>query len=475
MKNFIVILFLSFSSISWTQTTTNIRVKGYLFDQTSSEPIPFVKIENKSTKTVSISSFEGYFEIELNSIDDTIISSHYDYKTLQLKDLNLNDTLQIFLNRNFTEIDEVVVKPSDNTQLYLLLTSFSKRHYLSDKEAKAYFVLKSYLDSSQIELVEAYYNAEIKGYDISELKIKTGRIAVKPTNQNRIFANFSSSKAICELNTLTENEYFPISPFELNYKKLRKTYNLDLVSTYVNEFNDSICVITFNPKATKTDCFKGKVCLNITKESIDKLELESEIGNKHPFLPLFPTDSIQHVKMHISKTFHNISGSIVLDQIEFNYSFDYLSRTDREEKAKYTIQSKALIYFYDYSNLFILPFFQFEENVNDYRKVHALPYLSRFWNSNSELKMNNQTNESNSFYNDKNAFTNQNLFDLKLFSKNQDSTKRQKTDFYESKYIHWSKNRVLLKEMEIDTLTQRLSSINSLNYQISVQVLFACR
>ena len=352
MKNLIVILLLSFSSFSWAQTTTNLKVKGYLFDQTSSEPIPFVKIENKSTKTVSISSFEGYFEIELNSIDDTIISSHYDYKTLQLKDLNLNDTLQIFLNRNFTEIDEVVVKPSDNTQLYLLLTSFSKRHYLSDKEAKAYFVLKSYLDSSQIELVEAYYNAEIKGYDISELKIKTGRIAVKPTNQNRIFANFSSSKAICELNTLTENEYFPISPFELNYKKLRKTYNLDLVSTYVNEFNDSICVITFNPKATKTDCFKGKVCLNITKESIDKLELESEIGNKHPFLPLFPTDSIQHVKMHISKTFHNISGSIVLDQIEFNYSFDYLSRTDREEKAKYTIQSKALIYFYDYSNLF---------------------------------------------------------------------------------------------------------------------------
>ncbi|MFN6077500.1 MAG: carboxypeptidase-like regulatory domain-containing protein [Fluviicola sp.] len=470
MKNFIVILILSFSSISWTQTTTNIRVKGYLFDQTSSEPIPFVKIENKSTKTVSISSFEGYFEIELNSIDDTIISSHYDYKTLQLKDLNLNDTLQIFLNRNFTEIDEVVVKPSDNTQLYLLLTSFSKRHYLTDKEAKAYFVLKSYLDSSQIELVEAYYNAEIKGYDVSELKIKTGRIAVKPTNQNRIFANLSSSKAICELRTLYENQYFPVSPFELNYKKLRKFYNLELISTYVNERKDSICVINFYPKASKTDYFKGKVWLNITKLSIDKLDLENELCTNYPFLPLFPMDSIQNVNLHISKTFHTTSGSIVLDKIEFNYSFDYLSRTDREEKAKYTIQSKALVYFYDYSNLFTLPVFQFEENVNDYRKVHALPYLSRFCNSNSELKMNDQTNETNSFYSDKNAFTNQNLFDLKLFSKNQDSTKRQKTDFYESKYIHWSKNRVLLKEMEIDTLTQRLSSINSLNYQISVQV-----
>lgn len=470
MKNFIVILFLSFSSISWTQTTTKLKVKGYLFDQTSSEPIPFVKIENKSTKTVSVSSFEGYFEIDLNSTDDTIIISHYDYKTQLLKAPNENDTLQIFLNRNYTEIAEVVVKPSDNTQLYLLLNSFSKRNYLTDKESKAYFVLKSYLDSSQIELVEAYYNAEIKGYDISELKIKTGRIAVKPTNQNRIFANFSSSKAICELNTLTENEYFPISPFELNYKKLRKSYNLELISSYINEQNDSICIIYFYPKATKIDCFKGKIWLNITKESIDKLELESEICNKHPFLPLFPTDSIQHVKMHISKTFHNTLGSIVLDQIDFNFSFDYLSRTDREEKVTYTIQSKALVYFYNYSNVFVLPAFRFHENLNDYRKVQALPYLSSFWLSNSELKMNDQTNETNSFYNDKNAFTNQNLFDLKLFSKNQDSIKRQKGDFYEGKYIHWSKNRVLLKEMEIDTLTERLSSINSLNYQISVQV-----
>lgn len=465
MKNLIVILFLTFSSLSWTQTTTNLKVKAFLIDQTSNEPIPFARIEIKNKKIVSVSNFEGYFDIDLDSINDTLVISHYDYKTQQLKNPNFNDTLRIFLNRNYTEIDEVVVKPSDNTQLYLLLNSFSKRQNLTDKESKAYFVLKSYLDSNQIELVEAYYNAEIKDYDVSELKIKTGRIAVKPTNQNRIFANLSSSKAICELRTLYENQYFPVSPLELSYKKLRKFYNLEMISTYVNERKDSICVIHFYPKASKTDYFKGKVWLNITKLSIDKLDLESELCTNNPFLPLFPMDSIQNVNLHISKTFHTTSGSIFLDQIEFNYSFDYLSRTDHEEKTKYTIQSKALLYFYDYSSLFILPVFQFEENVNDYRKVHALPYLSRFWNFNSELKMNEQTDETNSFYKDKNVFTNQNLFDLRLFSKNQNSTKRQKSDFYGSKYINWSKNRVLLKEMEIDTLTQRLSSINSLNYK----------
>lgn len=470
MKYLIVILFLLFGSFSWTQTSSNLILRGYIFDQTSKEPIPFAKIENKTTKSASISSFEGYFEIEYYSLDDTLIISHFDYKTQLLKASQLNDTFLIFLDRNYTEIDEVIVKPTDNTYLYHLINSFSRQMNVKEKESKAYFVLKSYLDSSQIELVEAYYNAEIKGYDISDLKIKTGRIAVKPTNQNRIFANFSSSKAICELTTLGENDYFPNSPFELNYKKLRKSYNLDLISSYVNEDKDSICVIYFYPKAGLIDFFKGRVWLNISKNTIDKLELESEDSGKHPFLPLFPIDSIQNVKMYISKTFNNITGSIVLDQINFNYSFDYLSRSDREEKAKYTIQSKALVYFYDYSNVFVLPSFRFPENINDYRKVQALPYLADFWSSNSELKMNDQANETNSFYNDKNTITNQNLFDLKLFSKNQDTTNRQKTDFYESKYIHWSKNRVLLKELEIDTLSEKLSSINALNYRISVQV-----
>jgi hypothetical protein len=59
------------------------------------------------------------------------------------------------------------------------------------------------------------------------------------------------------------------------------------------------------------------------------------------------------------------------------------------------IQSKGILYFYDYDKPFILPYFDYITNTqyDDYHKMSFIPYNKDFWNNNSTLLLTNKQKE----------------------------------------------------------------------------------
>ena len=224
------------------------------------------------------------------------------------------------------------------------LVQASKKSISSiERKSKAYYELKSYVDVSQIELVEGYYNIDVKGYSLMNLHLKAGRIALS-TNRNSFFVSLESSRALLMLNLFDRNDYFPINPMELSKSKLRKNYYLDLESKYLDGTNDSIYIIDYKPKVTTGLFFNGKIWINKTKNHLIKITLNCANTLKHPFLPLNLMDKISNVSFNITQSFSTSNGQVVFNHTDFIYKTDYVSRIGITEEQKYTVLTLSLIH-----------------------------------------------------------------------------------------------------------------------------------
>jgi hypothetical protein len=83
----------------------------------------------------------------------------------------------------------------------------------------------------------------------------------------------------------------------------------------------------------------------------------------------------------------------MLSHVDFKYSLDFeyfLQETSEDSlDVKYTtystlVNTTGLVYCYDYDNPFILPYFDYSKNMDDYQKLAIIPYNNLFW-ANSKL------------------------------------------------------------------------------------------
>jgi len=405
--------------------------------------MPYVKIFNLSNQRGTISNAEGYFRLPITELSDNIRISCMGYlnATIQLK--ASNPFYIIYLQEENRTLNEVVIGPKDNSYLYRLISDCQKNEPKIRRTAKAYYELKSYFDTSQIELVEVFYNVDLQGYDIDNLKLKAGRLALQ-NYQDRFFASLESSRAISQLKTVEKNNYFPSSPLELKKKELKNSFYLTLESKYLNEDKDSIYQISFSPKIDNGEFYRGNLWINKSDKTVQKINLICDSCKKHPFLPLFSSDSIENVNFNITKTFAEIDGEMVFNHIDFYYVIDYKSRVGLSNESAFQIKTNAVVYAYDFDEKFnILTADLLPENTSDYRKFNALPYNSFFWNYNDEYRMNSEADENAKFFSSTASLTNISIFKT-LPNKN--------TGFFEHPFIQWSPNRVLFKEFISDTL-----------------------
>src|SRR5688572_1950764 len=378
---FIFLFFLSLHKSMVGQN--NVEIEGKIFDKETKEPIPFANIYNKSSKNGTISNTDGYFRILIHERSDSIFISYIGYRKQALKLIAGKNNYFIYLEENNYLLNEITVTPNDNSYLFELLKESKKSISSIERKSKAYYELKSFVNDSQIELVEGYYNIDVEGYSLKNLHLKTGRIALR-TNRNRYFVSLESSRALLMLDLFGRNEYFPVNPMGLSESKLRKNYYLNLESKYLEETNDSIYIIDYKPKDTTGLFFNGKIWINKTRNHLIKITLNCDNTLKHPFLPL-PFSKISNVSFSITQTFNTSNGQVVFNHTDFVYKIDYISRIGTTEEQKYTVLTKAVLYAYDYENAFNLPFFNFKDyNVGDYRKINAMPYNDFFWTYNDE-------------------------------------------------------------------------------------------
>lgn len=417
-------------------------IEGRITEKENGEPVAFADVYNMSLKKGTISNTDGYFRIPVNGVNDSIRVRYIGFRDYFFRPRNSIGFYPVSLEEGSVLMGEVTILPDDNSYLFDLVQDCRKSASNNPAKAKAYYELKSYVGNTQVELVEGYYNIDIRGNKTDELNLKAGRLALRPS-EDRFFTSIESSRAIIMLNLLSRNEYFPHNPLALSRPGLKKNFYLTLNNRYADGENDSVYVIGFQPRDTMGLAFGGELWVNKSRRHIMKITLQCGHARKHPFLPLFPTDKITGVSFNITQTFREMNNQAVFNHTDFFYEIGYVSRIGKSEEEAYSVRTNAVLYAYDYDHSFFLPVFDFNEyTVGDYRKINAMPFNEFFWANNDEYRLNDSLDYNKLFFEDSLSVTSRSVFQPNYY---------MERGLLEHPYIGWSSSRVKFLDMIPDT------------------------
>lgn len=456
----ILILYLILLPLASATSQSNREITGRILNATTKEPVAYANVYNKTLEKGTISNLDGYFRVPVRDVRDSVMIIYVGYQTQRIALGSQND-YTIYLEESIQLLNEIVVRPKDNSYLADLLMRCRNKGSDYHASAKAYYELKTYKDFHQIELEEGYYNADIQGYALNGLTLKAGRLALQPY-ENRLFASLESSRAITMMRLMNKSNYFPDNPMNLTKGEIKRYYYLDLDKKYLSNESDSIYVIDFQPKDTTGLYFSGRIWVNASKDRLIKINLTCPACRRHPFIPLFHTDSIANVSFDITMTFSTQDQEMAFNHIDFTYTVDYKSRAREQQKLNYSIQTEAILYVYDFHNTFFIPSLDMRvSELDDYRKLNAMPYNDFFWAYHDEYKLNDNRNSNELYFNDPESITNRSIFT---------NNRMLKGKLFERPFVTWSTDRVFFKEISTDTMkSPSLGEVNADKYNLEVK------
>ncbi|MEQ8909540.1 MAG: carboxypeptidase-like regulatory domain-containing protein [Vicingaceae bacterium] len=436
------------------------EVVGRISDAQNGKPLPFATLVT-SSGLGSTTDEEGYFKIKVKAAESLRIS-YVGYQTKEISLADSSDFLNIALVPLVTEIQTVNIS-AKNDYLYKLVAY--ARFSLAQKSdtARAYYSLATTIDDAPIERMEAYYNANIQGYDLQNLKLKNGRIGIRPFKE-RYFVSVRSTYALL-LHKLTQQpDYFPESPIGLGKGRLKRNFKLQFDGRYWDEKGNRIYRIAFEPLKDKERSFSGTLWVDSARKAFVKVELRKQQTATHPFLPLFKDGEIESADIFIRKQFTLKGNWYYLQSVDFEYHLDYRSRKDELQKIK----TKALLYAYDYDRPFLLPRFEFPEGLtNEYRQINALPHQSEFWDHPERFQLPDIAGETQAFFTSSKTHRAKDALQKSRISKHH---------LFEHPYSIWNGQRIVMRNEPIKH-SQKPSHYNQFEvnvradlYQFKVQL-----
>lgn len=434
-------LFFGFGSSLCAQ----LDVKGKVMRADQNEVVPFCAIGIKSSNKGCLSNEDGDFFLKAH-LEDTLVFSAIGYKKTFVPVQEVLKQTQVFLQVSELLLQEVTVY-SNNDFVYELMGKSRKALLNSiSRSAKAYYFLETEISGQPVELLECYYSAVLNNNRIQELGFKNGRIGVAPFI-DRYFVSLDISKAFTMLNLLYPDERMPSNPYQFNAKQVKKNYLLHLESSY--DSLQPVYIIEFIAKNTDGHFFNGKV--HVLKSNFLPLKLELRIQNTthHPFRPLFPNSKIRSASMQINKIFEFKNDSCYVHHVDFNYKLNY----DVQNQTR-IVNSKGLMYFYDYHAPFYPPLFNYNTDADDYRKITSLSYNERFWDQNTVLENSKSMKIKRAYFEQEGLLINY---------KNDGNQKQglQKGSFFENNDLKWSdKTRLSIKGNGIANDTNSTVAMN---------------
>lgn len=407
----------------------NKSFEGRLLNQ-ANEPLPYATVLNSSNGLGAISNDLGYFEIPLNSDRDSIRISYIGFKTKWIVPRNLRSEI-IVLDDVSNQLEAVTISPKDYSRYIDLFIDCREKVHQVDT-SKAYLQLKSFIGPTQVELLEGFYNAKVKGIDLLGLELKTARLGVRKYN-NQFFTSQSSSRAITSQKLRFRDAYFPEHPYYMSAGRINRKYILELKEKVLSDAQDTLINLYFYPKKGDARFFEFTAWINVNQKRIEQIALYKKNLKIHPFLPLFEIDKIEQINLEIIKRFKHRQDGTYLSHIDFDYQLRYNSRGQQI----YPVHTKLILELYDFEQQFTLPLKTFNtEKLTDYKIINAYPFYENFWKQNRELKMIDYLNKNESFLSDTATKGNH-----QLFFKN----KGEITKFHQHTFIHWNEKRLLFK------------------------------
>ena len=467
MKRIGVSFFLLLCTVSSFSQTI---IQGKVRDSKTNEELPWCSISVKGTKKGAITNSEGTYVISVSIPKDTLLLSYVGYRSIEVPSSGLSRKSTVLLERMDIQLEEVTVH-ADNDYLYDILEKCRKK-LLKDKryhEAKVYYGIETQTNEQPIELLECYYNGYMKGSSIENLTFRNGRIGLAELDR-RYFLTLNSSKAISQMNLVRQDPDYPSIPLQFAKKDLKKMFQLAM-----KPGENGLYHIGFQPWKEIGNHFSGDLWIDRKTLALVKIDLAIDAAARHPFLPIFKVDRLSNVDIKISHTFKNDGVSENLDHINFSYHVTY--KSVRENLADMDplvvtreITTHGILCFYDYDDPFIIPWFDYDANYDDYRKMSIIPFNKIFWDNNNTLILTAKQKESLGFFADSGLLVN---FGDGNFGKDFLTLTHYDSTLYENCYTFWdsvkrfSLNRSL-PQNKIYTQRQINSSILTDQYNLDI-------
>jgi len=479
MKTCLTILCLCFSVLSWSQE----NFQGTVKDSKTKEPLPYCSVSIKGSHTGTITNTDGTFLLKIIPGKDTVLFSYLGYQTLAIPSAIIVLNNSIFLQQKEVQLREVTVNAKDDF-LYQAMDQCRKK-LLENKikrSSKVYYGLETLTKDRPVELLECYYNGYFDGTMVDRLMLKNGRIGLAALD-NRFFLSLNSSKAISGMALTIANDHCPAIPLQYNKRAMKKLFRLEMVSS-----DDKMYNIKFIPRENIHEKFSGNAWIDKETFELFKISLSVENTTTHPFLPLFPFDSLYNLNLEISQTFRQENKEVIPDHINFNYSFMYKSVRDTPTMKVRSIDTRemrgrGILYFYDYDKPFILPYFDYDNDYDDYRKISIIPYNELFWKNTSAMLLTAKQKENLGFLSHEGCLVNfreGNYGRDFLIADKKDSTFYIfYSGFYEYYFTFWSPDKRIILNRKLTHYTaytpeqynaRVLSDLYSLRVQILLDV-----
>ncbi|MDD3685393.1 MAG: carboxypeptidase-like regulatory domain-containing protein [Bacteroidales bacterium] len=452
----------------------NQKLTAIVKDSKTGEALPYCNVLVVGTNKGTITNADGFFSISVNLESDMLEFSYLGYEKLNVQASSIVKTKVVKLIKNSYELAEVEIH-ADNDYLYDIFVKCRKNLQLNNSEhiSKAYYAIETKatpievyypdtnnysrqnpfpeLNSSRtneqqektVELLECFYNASIVGDRVIGLKFRNGKLFSLPAEN--YFISSESSKAMGYFCCFEKNEVFPSCPFQYGKNAMRKIFNLELLAFDGNNYN-----IKFYPLNNSKKYFSGDVWIEKESMRVLKINLMIDSAEIIPFDPIIRFDTIQNFRMNISNSF-SPQNRYLPDYTVFDYSFDYVSRRDtmsllsgyKNTLSKMT--SNGLIYYYDYENPFVLPYFEYNLDYADYILMCLLPYNKEFWETNNVVELTDNQKDKFLIGGGVNINDNQcSVKDGKMYLENYSTGNNDLGIFLMTFYVFWNAEKRLL-------------------------------
>jgi hypothetical protein len=445
-----------------TIDTVKQEVKGYVYDAKTRQALPFVKVYNLTRQYGTITDYTGYYKLASIAATDSIQFSFIGYKKVRMLASEIG-TVPLLLEEKTTQLGTVNIL-ADDAYLYELLTVCAKNKPTETKQAKTYFGLETFVNDEQVELLECYYNGTYSGYNVDQLELKKGRSALNVSDEI-LYLSMDISKAFYRHDLFArQGNIFPYSPFEFNKRKLRKKYSLYLAGNFRDELGNTVYVVSFEPKENGSEYFKGKVWIDSTRKTLQKIELHIDDAQRYPFSDEWSQYAYENINLNITKTFTQTSTGVLLNAVYFDYDLSYKMRQGYDGTIHR--KTRSVLQAFNYDETFHLPKFRYPASATDYRKISAARYDPYFWKNFNEFRVNSEDNRNEDFFRNS-QFNNQTLFDYRIIS-------RSSAHLFESEYIFWNKKRIFFdKSLVADSVVAQYfppGTPPSTQYHLSAQI-----
>jgi hypothetical protein len=410
-------------------------------DEVDRSPLAYINVYNKSSNTGTATNANGYCTIPFNQPGEWIRFTSVGYKTREIKAGLLQGVDTLYMEPQATVLPEFNLSANEGyyIQFFTKLKSSNKVAALG---AKTYFLLETYQDNEQMEMVEVYFNGQYHGYNIEQLDYKEGRIALKKLGTH-YFVSTGISKTFYNFNVFEADGLFPKNPLQMNTGELKKKYHFSLSQKYIDEGGHLVHAIKFYPKKEKSALFEGCIWIDSARSLIQKIQLTAHQTAVYPFLPLFPNDSVAGVNLEMNISFNEWKGGMVFDHLSFGYNFIYYPR----DGHPYTIRSTATLHAYDFAQRFILPLYGAEiTSTNDYRYVSSTPYNRVFWNDLKEFRLHAENNRNDVFFNEPGIVNSESFFGDNMAINR---------GFFQDPFLFWSNTRIQFRRLPEDSLKNK--------------------